>query len=251
MKISMSSPDITEHEIRAVNNVLKTPFLSFGPKIKKFENTFLEYCNTSFAVGVSNGTAGLHLAIITSDIGENDLVITTPFSFVASANCILYERGIPIFVDVDEKTGNIKADEVERVIREFNRDRSRKKLKFFYSQRIRSFQSVPKGIKAVIPVHVFGQPADMDVILKIAKKYNLITIEDACEALGSEYKGKKAGSMGNAGVFGFYPNKQITTAEGGMIVTNNEEWDILFRSLRNQGRDEFNSWLNHDRLGYN
>lgn len=247
----MSSPDITDFEKHAVENVLQTPFLSFGPQIKKFENRFSNYCSSSFAIGVSSGTAGLHLAVIAANVDKNDLVITSPFSFVASANCILYERGIPIFVDVDENTGNINPDKVYQTVESFNLNASNKKQEFLLERKIRNYQGSPDKLKAILPVHAFGQPADLDPIIQIAQENNLFVIEDACEALGAEYKGKKAGALGDVGIFAFYPNKQITTGEGGMIVTNNKNWNTLFRSLRNQGRDEFNSWLNHDRLGYN
>ena len=251
MYIPMSSPEITEKDVLSVVSVLQSSCLSIGPKIEDFEKSVADFIDAGYAAGVSSGTAGLHLSLVAVGIKENDIVITSPFSFVASANSILYERGIPIFVDVDEKTGNLKPELIELVLEQFEDDKGSKKAGFLFSQKIRHYSSTPQKIKAVLPVHVFGQPADMDPILEIAKNNNLRVIEDACEALGSEYKGKKAGSLGDSGVFGFYPNKQITAGEGGMIVTNRRDWDRLFRSLRNQGRDEFNSWLNHDRLGYN
>jgi dTDP-4-amino-4,6-dideoxygalactose transaminase len=138
---------------------------------------------------------------------------------------VLYERGTPVFVDIDPRTGNIDPSQIESAISERTR--------------------------AILPVHAFGQPADMDPILEIARKHDLLVIEDACEAIGAEYKGRAAGTLGDAAVFAFYPNKQMTTGEGGMIVTNDDEWATLFRSLRNQGRDVFDGWLNHTRLGYN
>ncbi len=137
-------------------------------------------------------------------------MISPSFSFISSANCVLYERGKPVFVDIDPKTGNLDPNLLEAAITE--------------------------RTKAIIPVHAFGQPADMDPILEIARRHNLFVIEDACEALGADYKGRRAGTMGDAAVFAFYPNKQMTTGEGGMLVSNNEDWTNLFRSLRNQGR---------------
>lgn len=225
MQIPMSSPDITRAEIDAVNGVLNTRWLSLGPKIGEFEQAFADYVGTAHAIGVNSGTSGLHLAMIAAGVGPGDEVITPSFSFIASANCVLYERGKPVFVDIDLCTGNIDPAYIEAAI-------------------------TPRT-KAIILVHAFGQPADMDPILEIAARYNLAVIEDACEAIGAEYKGRQAGTLGDAAVFAFYPNKQMTTGEGGMIVTDKEDWANLFRSLRNQGRDVFDAWLNHTRLGYN
>lgn len=221
----MSAPDITPAEIEAVTQVLQTPYLSIGPQISEFEQKMAEYLGVKHAIGVSSGTAGLHLAIIAAQIGPGDEVITTPFSFVASANCILYERAIPTFVDIDPHTLNIDPALVEAAI-------------------------TPRT-KAILPVHAFGQPANMDPIIEIARRHKLHIIEDACEAIGAEYKGRQAGRLGDVGVFAFYPNKQMTTGEGGIIVTDRDDWNDLFRSLRNQGRDAFNAWLDHNRLGYN
>ena len=223
--ITLSSPDITEEEIRAVNDVLHTSVLSIGKRLQAFETSVADYVGCRFGIGVSSGTAGLHLAVIAAGIEDGDEVITTPFSFVASSNCILYRRAKPVFVDIDPHTLNMDVSQIEA--------------------------KITSKTKAIIPVHVFGQPCAMDKITEIANRYNLYIIEDACEALGSAYKGTNVGVLGDCAVFAFYPNKQITTAEGGMIVTDNEEWSELFRSLRNQGRDTSNVWLNHVRLGYN
>ncbi len=225
MYIPMSGPDITQVEIDAVMAVLRTPYLSIGPKIDEFEQACAALVGARFGIGVSSGTAGLHLAVIAAGVGPGDEVITSSFSFVASANAILYEHGRPVFVDIDPRTGNIDAEKIEAAI-------------------------TPRT-KAIMPVHAFGQPADMDPILEIARRHHLFVIEDACEAIGADYKGRRVGSLGDAGVFAFYPNKQMTTGEGGMVVTQNEQWAALFRSLRNQGRDVFDAWLNHTRLGYN
>ncbi len=223
--IPLARPNITQAEIDAVVDVLRTPNLSLGPKVPEFESAFARYCDTAHAVACSSGTAGLHLLIQAMDIGPGDEVITTPFSFVASANCTLMERARPVFVDIDADTWNIDPELIEAAI-------------------------TPKT-RAVLAVDVFGQIADMAAVSELARRRGLRVIEDSCEALGSRYRGRPAGSLGDAGVFGFYPNKQITTGEGGMIVTNDDEIARLCHSLRNQGRDEMGTWLEHERLGYN
>jgi dTDP-4-amino-4,6-dideoxygalactose transaminase len=245
----MSSPDITAAEIEAVNEVLRTPYLSIGPRINEFERRFAAYIGAKYAVGVSSGTAGLHLCVIAAGVGEGDLVITTPFSFIASANCILYERGIPIFVDVDPRTGNIDPSLVTEAVHDLTR--GVKAAGRWLPPAIRNSPSAIRNLKAILPVDAFGQPVDADPILETARKHDLPVIEDACEAIGAEYKGRKAGTLGDAAVFAFYPNKQMTTGEGGMLVTDRDDWAALFRSLRNQGRDTSDGWLNHSRLGYN
>jgi len=249
--VPMSSPDLTATEIEAVSKVLQTPYLSIGPQIKAFEQAIASYVGVAHAIAVSSGTAGLHLSIIGAGVGEGDLVITTPFSFIASANCILYERAVPIFVDVDPHTGNIDPAAVAEAVEALTNDQRSMANNGWLPRALRRSSFVVRRPKAILPVHAFGQPANMDSILKIAQSYGLMVIEDACEAIGAEYKGRKAGTLSDAAVFAFYPNKQMTTGEGGMITTDNEEWVILFRSLRNQGRDVFDAWLNHTRLGYN
>jgi dTDP-4-amino-4,6-dideoxygalactose transaminase len=169
--------------------------------------------------------------MIAAGVGEGDVVLTTPYSFVASANCVLYERATPWFVDVEPDTMTIDATRLALEIKKLERRGER--------------------VKAILPVHVFGQPCDMDPILELAHRHGLAVIEDACEAIGAEYKGRPVGALGDAGVLAFYPNKQMTTGEGGMIVTDRADWDALFRSLRNQGRDVFDGWLEHSRLGFN
>lgn len=251
MQVPMSSPDLTDAEIAAVNEVLQTRFLSIGPKITLFEHALASYVGARHGVGVNSGTSGLHLCIIAAGINTDDLVITTPFSFIASANCILYERGIPIFVDVDPQTGNIDPEQVAAAVDDLIHERPDARRWLPPALRDRTDLIDKSRLKAVLPVHAFGQPADMDPILDVARQHRLAVIEDACESIGSDYKGKRTGSLGDSAVFAFYPNKQLTTGEGGLIVTNNSEWDSLFRSLRNQGRDLFNAWLNHTRLGYN
>jgi perosamine synthetase len=249
MNIPMSSPDLTDAEIGAVNRVLQTPHLSIGSQIEAFERTFASYLGVAHAVGVSSGTAALHLAVIAAGVGEGDLVITTPFSFIASANCILYERGIPIFVDIDPQTLNVDPELLAAAADDLLRGGDAAKR--WLPPALRHSQSRTHQLKAILPVDAFGQPADMDRIVGVARKHGLTVIEDACEAIGAEYKGRKAGTLGDVGTFAFYPNKQMTTGEGGMIFANRDDWDALFRSLRNQGRDIFDAWLDHSRLGYN
>lgn len=225
MKIPMSRPDIGELEIARVNQVLRTPCLSMGPMLEEFEEKVANYVGARFAIGVSSGTAGLHLGVKAVGINEGDEVITTPFSFVASANCILYERAQPVFVDIDPDTMNMDPGLIE--------------------------EKITEKTKAILPVHVFGQPCEMDRIMELARKYDLKVVEDACEALGAEYDGRKAGTFGNLGVYAFYPNKQVTTGEGGMVVTDDPRIARLIKSLRNQGRDDDEAWLSHPSLGYN
>jgi perosamine synthetase len=251
MNIPMAAPDITEAEIQAVNDVLHTPMLSIGPRIEAFERELASYVGTKYAVGVNSGTSGLHMSVLAAGIEESDFVITTSFSFIASANCILYERAIPIFVDIDPATGNIDPALVTQAADDILAGGRRATA--WLPPSLRERVSIISGsrLKAILPVHAFGQPADMDPILDTARRHELYVIEDACEAIGAHYKGRMAGTLGDAAVFAFYPNKQMTTGEGGMAVTNNAGWNNIFRSLRNQGRDVFDSWLNHTRLGYN
>lgn len=245
----MSSPDLIEDEVRAIQRVLATRHLSIGPQIEAFERSLSSFVGAAHAVAVNSGTSGLHLCVIAAGVQEGDLVITTPFSFISSANCILYERAIPVFVDVEPVTGNIQANSVTEAAHDLLHGGSA--VQRWLPPAIRHSPLAIRALKAILPVHAFGQPADMDPILDVARRHNLAVIEDSCEAIGAEYQGRKAGTLGDAAVFAFYPNKQITTGEGGMIVTDNEEWANLFRSLRNQGRDVFDAWLNHTRLGYN
>jgi dTDP-4-amino-4,6-dideoxygalactose transaminase len=244
----MSTPDLTDAEISAVTQVLRTPSLSIGPQITAFEQAVASFVGARYAVGVNSGTSGLHLCLIAAGVRDGDLVLTTPFSFIASANCILYERGIPVFVDVDPATGNIDPALIAAAAADLACGGAAAHR--WLPPRLRG-QHATGRLKALLPVHAFGQPADMDAIADTARPYDLAVIEDACEAIGARFKGRAAGTFGNAAVFAFYPNKQITTGEGGMIVADSQAWDSLFRSLRNQGRDVFDAWLNHSRLGYN
>jgi perosamine synthetase len=246
LNIPMSSPDITDAERQAVAEVLATTTLSMGERIDRFEAAFKSYSGSQHAIGVNSGTAGLHLCIRAANISTNDLVITTPFSFVASSNVILFEHAIPVFVDVDPLTGNIDPVLVAEAVRDlaFGGESGKKWLP-------RKLGGDPNQLKAILPVDVFGQPADFDVLNSIAADYELLVIEDSCEALGAEYQGRKAGTLGDYGVYAFYPNKQMTTGEGAVIVTDNEEAANLMRSLRNQGRAPGDTWLQHTHLGYN
>jgi perosamine synthetase len=242
----MSYPDITDAERAAVMAVLLTPNLSMGPQIDAFEKSIANYVGAEHAIAVNSGTAGLHLCVRAAGIEEGDLVITTPFSFVASSNVVLFEKAIPVFVDVDRKTGNIRPELVEEAVRDLN---SGSKAA---SRWLPRKSTVKTGkLKAILAVDVFGQPADYDALQRIAKDNHLKLIEDSCESLGAEYKHKKTGLFGDYGVFAFYPNKQITTGEGGMIVTNDAKAANYMRAMRSQGRAPGDTWLQHTYLGYN
>jgi perosamine synthetase len=225
MPVRLSNPDITEREIQAVLDVMHSPNLSCGPKIVEFEEKISNYAGRRFAIAVNSGTSGLHLVVRALKLCQGDEVITTPFSFIASSNCLLYENAKPVFVDVDRDTYNI---DPRRIV-----------------------AAITPRTKAILAVDVFGQPAQYDFIDTIARSYGLKVISDCCESIGAKYKGCPAGSFGVAGVFGFYPNKQITTGEGGVIVTDDSEIARLCRSMRNQGRGEDDSSPVHERLGYN
>ncbi len=245
-KVPMSSPDITEAEREAVAAVLRTPNLSMGNEIQAFEDAIRNVTGSKFAIGVNSGTAGLHLCVHAANIEPGDLVITTPFSFVASTNVLLFEQAIPVYVDVDPHTGNINPQLVQQAIQDLIRGGSEAKkwLPRKHPQRIGK-------LKAILPVDVFGQPADLDPILESAQAFGLKIIEDSCEALGAIYKGRQAGTLGDYGVFAFYPNKQITTGEGGLIITDDEQAAKKMLALRNQGRAPGDTWLQHTYLGYN
>ncbi|PDW00290.1 DegT/DnrJ/EryC1/StrS family aminotransferase [Candidatus Viridilinea mediisalina] len=248
MSIPMSGPDLTAAEVAAVNAVLQGAPLSIGPQLEAFEQALARYVGIPYGVGVNAGTSGLHMCVIAAGVAAGDYVITTPFSFIASANCILYERAVPVFVDVDPLTGNIDPHLVAQAVADLQAGGAAAQR--WLPPALRA-EGVTGRVRALLPVHAFGQPADMAPLLQVAQAHDLVVIEDACEALGAEYRGQQAGTFGAAAVFAFYPNKQITTGEGGMIVTAREDWWHLFHSLRNQGRDIFDAWLNHTRLGYN
>jgi perosamine synthetase len=225
MRIPLSAPDITEAEIAAVTAVLRTSRLSLGPQMEEFEQSMACYVGVSQAVAVNSGTSALHLCIRALGISEGDEVIVPSFAFIAVANVVRYECAVPVFVDIDPQTLNLDPARIE--------------------------EAITPRTRAIIVVHTFGCPAALDEILEIARRHKLFVIEDACEALGAQLNDRKVGSFGNAGVFGFYPNKQITTGEGGMLVTNDSNLAALARKLRNQGRAESGEWLQHEELGYN
>jgi perosamine synthetase len=225
LKISLSQPDINEQDRAAVMDVLNSNALSLGPKVPEFEQAAAAATGSKHGVAVNSGTSALHLCIKAAGIGEGDEVITTPFSFVASSNCILFEGARPVFVDIDPITFNVDPEAISAAI--------------------------TPATKAIVPVHVFGRPCAINEIQKIAERRGLTVIEDSCEAIGATYRGKAVGSFGQTGVFAFYPNKQLTTGEGGMIVTDDDAVAAKCRSWRNQGRSDSDAWLEHGTLGYN
>ena len=238
-EIPLSRPDITNAEVALVVETLRSGRLSIGPMQERFEKQAAARTGCRHAVACSSGTAGLHMILLALGIGPGDEVITTPFSFIASSNCILYVGATPVFVDICPKSLNMDPALIERAI-------------------------TPRT-KAILAVEAFGNPTWMDAYAQVAAKYELPLIEDSCEALGTTYKGRPCGAFGRAGVFGFYPNKQITTGEGGMIVTDDQGLAEACRSMRSQGRGiappvpeggrhdpaTVGAWLRHERLGYN
>lgn len=224
-KIQIAKAFIDDDDISGVIDVLKSGWLSLGPKYREFEENLAKYVGVKYACAVSSGTAALHLGVRALGLKEGDEVLTSPFSFIASSNVLLYEDVKPVFVDIEQTTFNIDPSLIE--------------------------STITKKTKAILPVHIFGQSVDMDPILKIAKKYHLKVLEDSCESLGALYKGRMVGTDGDIGTYAFYPNKQMTTGEGGMIVTNSKDLFNLCESLRNQGRGDDGDWLVHERLGYN
>jgi perosamine synthetase len=224
-QVPLSRPDIGPQEEEYVLAALRSGILGLGPYARNFEKEFAAFCGAEHAVSVSSGTAGLHLLVRAAGIGAGDEVVTAPISFVASANCMLYERATPVFADVDPDTYVLDPAAVEAAI-------------------------TPRT-RAILPVHVFGYPCDMDALGAIAERHGLAIIEDACEAVGSEYRGRRIGATGNPAVFAFYPNKQMTTGEGGMVTTDDAALAGQLRSLANQGRSDSGDWLEHDKLGFN
>jgi perosamine synthetase len=223
--VPLSGPYLGEREEELVLEVLRSGRLSLGPAIDRFEELLAERVGAPYAAAVSSGTTGLHLLCIAAGIGPGDEVITSPYSFAASANCFIYEGGIPVFADLDRRTLNLDPAAVEAAL----------------TQRT----------KAIVAVDIYGYPCELDELRAIADRHGLALIEDSCEALGAEYRGAAVGSRGTSCVFAFYPNKQITTGEGGMVTTHSEDEWHLIRSLRNQGRPEPGGWLEHVRLGFN
>jgi perosamine synthetase len=240
MKIPMSSPDLNDADRQAVIDVLNTPILSMGRHVIEFERAICNVTGRAHAIAVNSGTAGLHLCVRAAGIHPEDFVLTTPFSFVASSNVLLFEQAIPVFVDIDPRTGNIDPALVADAASQ---------LQKYLPAAVK--HKTGGNIKAILPVDVFGQPADLDAIHAVASAHGVQVIEDSCEALGAEYNHRQAGTLGEYGVFAFYPNKQITTGEGGMIVTDDAEAADLMRALRNQGRAVGDTWLQHTHLGYN
>lgn len=223
--IPMSAPWTTPADALAVAAVVRSGRLALGPAAAEFEKRFARVAGTRFAVAVSSGTSGLELASRAAGVGPGDEVVTTPLSFVASVNPFVRDGARPVFVDIDEATLMPRAEDMAAAL--------------------------TRRTRAVVTVDLFGDMFDADPVLRAAKHRGIPVIEDACEALGSAYKGRPAGSLGDAAVFGFYPNKQITTGEGGMVTTSRRDWDTLLRSLRNQGRDVHDAWTDHSRFGAN
>jgi len=237
--IPLSAPDITEAEIAAVTAVLRTPHLSFGPELAAFESALAEYHSVPHAVAVSSGTAGLQMALLTLGIREGDEVIVPSFTFIAVANAVVLAGATPVFADIDPISLNLTAETVERVL-------------------------TPRT-RAILAVHTFGIPADMIALRDLATRHNLALIEDASEAIGAELHGRRAGSFGDLAIFGFYPNKQITTGEGGAVLAQTQAHADRLRALRNQGRGpsapdtrsctalnpSSTDWLHHPDIGFN
>ena len=224
-RIPLASPSIGARERELVEQVLGSGVLALGPFAATFETQVAEMAGRRFGVSCSSGTAGLHMVVRALGIGDGDEVITTPFSFVASANCLLYERAIPRFVDIEEDRLGIDPELASAV--------------------------AGPSTRGILPVQVFGRACRIDELAAMADGLGVPLIEDACEGLGSSIGGRPLGSYGVASTFAFYPNKQITTGEGGMVVTDDAEMASTLRSLRNQGRDEDGTWLRHVQLGFN
>jgi len=224
-RVPLSRPYLDEREEELVLEVLRSGRLSLGPAIDRFEELFAERVGAPYAAAVSSGTAGLHLLCHIAGFGPGDEVITSPISFVATANCFIFEGATPVFADVDPQTLNVDPAAVEDAITE--------------------------RTKGIVAVDMFGYPCELDALRAIAERHGLVVIDDSCEALGARYRGTPVGSQGVSATFGFYPNKQITTGEGGMVTTHSEEEWQLLRSLRNQGRSYESRWFHHVRLGFN
>jgi perosamine synthetase len=224
-QVALSAPWLDDREHELVGDVLRSGRLSLGPTIDRFEEEFADAVEAPYAAAVSSGTAGLHLLCVAAGVGSGDEVITSPYSFVASANCAIYQGATPVFADVDRRTLNLDPAAVEAALTERTR--------------------------AVVAVDIYGYPCELDELRALCDRRGVALIEDACEALGARYRGAPIGSHGPPAVFAFYPNKQITTGEGGMVTTHSEdEWRLL-KSLRNQGRADSGGWLEHARLGFN
>ena len=222
IKVSIASPVIEEEEINAVIDVMKSGMIAQGPKVIEFEEEFAKFVGAKYGIATNSGTSALHVALLAAGIGEGDEVITSPFTFAATGNSILYTGARPVFVDIDSETFTIDPSKIE--------------------------EAITDKTKAIMPVQLYGQSADMDAIMKIAKDNDLIVIEDAAQAHGAEYKGEKVGNLGDMACFSFYPTKNMTTSEGGMITTNNEEFAENAKVYRAHGSA---TKYHHDVLGYN
>ncbi len=222
INIVISKPLLGREEEKSVISVLRSGMLAHGEQVEKFEKKFADYIGTKYAIATSNGTIALHLALLALGVGKGNEVITTSFSFIASANSILFTGAKPVFVDIDKNTFNINCDQIE--------------------------EKITARTKAILPVHLFGLPVEMKKINKLAKKYKLFVIEDACQAHGAKINGKMVGSFGTVGCFSFYPTKNMTTGEGGMITTNNKRLSEKVKLLRNHGMPKR---YHHSLLGYN
>jgi len=224
-RIALSAPWIDARDEELVLEVLRSGWLSLGPTGPRFESMVAAAVDAPYCAAVSSGTAGLHLCMRLAGVGEGDEVITSPYSFVASANCAIYEGATPVFADIDARTLNLDPAAVEAAI-------------------------TPRT-KAIVAVDIFGYPCELDELSELCSRHGLTLVEDSCEALGARYKGKPLGAHGHPAVWAFYPNKQMTTGEGGAVTTHDEAQHELLESLRNQGRLETSSWLQHGRLGFN
>jgi perosamine synthetase len=221
----MALPEMDERDVQAVSRVVRSGCLALGPMVTRFEQAIAEYVGVEHAVAVSSGTAALHLIVKALGLGPRDEVLVPSFTFAASVNAILYEGAKPVFVEMDPRTFNLAVADLEH--------------------------RVTHRTRAIMAVDVFGLPADWTRLDQFAQQFGLMLIDDCCEALGAEHSGRKLGGFGQAGAFAFYPNKQITTGEGGMLVTNRADLAALARSYANQGRDAMGAWLEHDRIGFN
>lgn len=225
MRIPLSMPDVSESDIEAVTRVLKTPRLSLGSELTNFEQSIARFVGSSHCVAVNSGTSGLHLCFRSLRISTGDEVIVPSFTFIATANAVRYVGATPVFVDIEPEGLGLDPSKIE--------------------------MAITSRTKAIVVMHTFGRPANLSAILQVARRHHLFVIEDACEALGAEYEGKRVGPLGDVGVFAFYPNKQITTGEGGAVVTQSSEIACTSRALRNQGRNGSGDWFDHIELGYN
>ncbi len=224
MKIPLSRPEIRRADSAAVNAVLRGPRLSLGKKLEEFERAVASYAGAKHAVAMNSGTSALHVALAALGVGPGDEVIVPSFAFIAVANAVCHAQATPVFVEIEPDTLTLDPVAVERAI--------------------------ARKTRAIVVVHTFGCPADMGKLLTIARRHRIALIEDACEAIGAEFRGEKVGSLGRAGIFAFYPNKQMTTGEGGVLITNDDKLTARARRLRNQGRGASRDWLDQEEIGF-